>query len=150
MKKQLNRVLSVLLCITLFSGVFQLVNVNALPVAPQEETIPEVAGEIVELRQADAKVFATENPNVKIFASWGSPVHFKQNDEWVEYDNGLELSSRSLSASGRATYGPRANDMSVSIPQDLTDGQMITLSSNGYTVGFGVSAANRRLSHKRR
>jgi len=164
-QKQISRVLSVVLVLTLLFGAFQ-VAVAPGPEFPVEsilsakqsdvlelhdeathayaeaDAMPEVTGEIPELRQADAKVFATKDPNIKIFAGYGSPIHFERNGEWVDFDNRLELSSRSLSASGEATYAPRASAMSVSIPQNFTGGQQFAITNKGYTFGFAPSTEN--------
>ena len=146
-RKKLVTLLAVLLSVVML---MQLVApAGAVPLAGVSEIadVSLITGEIISMRGETFKVFETED-GTNIFADYGSPVHFERNGNgaWVDIDSSLVLSSRALSASGRATYVPRASALSVSIPQDFTGGQKVEISNQGYTFGFRLSANNPGIS----
>jgi len=102
---------------------------------------PEILGEMEDLREESVKHFRRADGSF-VTAMYNEPVHYKVAGKWKEIDNTLALSEDVLSGSGKETYVNKASSMPVSIPQDLADGQKITLSRGGFTVGFGVSAEN--------
>ena len=138
-QKLFKHVLPVLLsAVLLFSAM-------PMSVSAQDESPEEVASKIVkevtELREENVKHFLCEDGSY-IAATYSQPVHYRKNGKWVEIDNSLQLSSKSLSTAGKPTYTPKAADTAVSIPQSFADGQQITVESKGHTIGFGVASAN--------
>jgi len=139
MKKQnwARRILPIILAAVLMIGIFP------AAAAQPEEVVPvsAIVSEVISLREECVKHFLCED-GTYIVATYASPVHYKVNGEWKDIDNSLVISS----ASGKATYTTRASALPVSIPQDLSDGQQITVSNKGYTFGFGVSAEEQTVS----
>jgi len=132
-KNWVKRILSICLTAAFLFGTLP------ISLAQQEETSPvsAIVREDVRLREESVKQFICEDGSYLLVA-YGSPVHYRENGVWKEIDNSLELSGRTLSASGRATYMPKAGGLPISLPQDFTNGQQVEVSNKGYTFGFGI------------
>lgn len=139
MKKKLlvKRIFSIIIAIALL--------VSAVPISLAvqnlfiEETTPKIVREVTELREESVKHFLCEDGSY-IAATYSAPVHYKENGEWKEIDNSLSLDRSTLSESGKPTYTTKAGGLSVSIPQNFSDGQKITAQNKGYEIGFGINA----------
>lgn len=107
--------------------------------------VPLIIGETNELRSESVKQFLCDD-GTYLLAVYSSPVHYKENGVWRNIDSSLMLSDRAKSVSGEATYVPRASALSVSIPQDFSNGQQVEVSNQGYTFGFRLSAENKNVS----
>ena len=144
MKKQkwLKRGLMVFLAMVLMAGIFP---TSVAQQASKEDAISQIVSEEVSLREDSSKRFLCEDGSF-IVAAYGSPVHFRDDGAWKEIDNSLVLNGKALSASGKASYTPKASALTVSIPQDLSNGQQVKVSNKGYTFGFGVSTKNRSVN----
>ena len=66
-----------------------------------------------------------------IAAVYPEPVHFEEDGAWVDIDNTLKLS--------RGVYTNTAGIWDVSLPQQLSENAMITITRNGYTLSFGMA-----------
>lgn len=147
MKKNsfVKRIFSIIIAVALL--------VSAVPVSLAvqnllvEETTSKIVREVTELREESAKHFLCEDGSY-IAATYSAPVHYKENGEWKEIDNSLSLERTTLSKSGKPTYTTKAGGLSVSIPQDFSDGQKITIQNKGYEIGFGVNANQNDVSLK--
>ena len=150
MKKTL-RSLSLVLIIAIFTQIITpgAWAVNELPekfdIGAQSAEISPIIGEVEELRDENTKHFICEDGSY-VAVMYADPVHYEDNGAWKDIDNALKLSEKVRSAADKATYIPKAGASLVSIPQDLADGQKITMSHQGYTIGFGVSAENQNVS----
>jgi len=135
-----KRVLPIILAAVLLVGLLP------ASAAPQDEIAPvaKITREDISKREESSKTFICEDGSM-ITVLYAGPVHFESRGEWLDIDNSLVLSENVLSGAARAAYTPKAGALPVSIPLDLTDGQKITLSSDGYTVGIGVSASNQNV-----
>ena len=143
-KKKWTRISLAITLVALF--LFNVFPASAAAVPQKEEfLVSAITEEAVDLRGESWKQFLCEDGSILV-AGYGSPVHYEQNGEWKEIDNSLALNSRALSASGKATYTPKASALSVRVPQDLSSGQQVTVSSKGYTFGFGVNAKNPKVN----
>ncbi len=139
MKKKLlvKRIFSIIIVIALL--------VSAVPISLAvqdlfiEEATSKIVREVTELREESVKHFLCEDGSY-IAATYSAPVHYKENGEWKEIDNGLSLDRSTLSESGKPTYTTKAGGLSVSIPQNFSDGQKITAQNKGYEIGFGINA----------
>lgn len=139
MKKKLfvKRIFSIVLAVALL--------VSAVPISLAvqdlfiEETTSKIVREVTELREESVKHFLCEDGSY-IAATYSAPVHYKENGEWKEIDNSLSLDRSTLSESGKPTYTTKAGGLSVSIPQNFSDGQKITAQNKGYEIGFGINA----------
>jgi len=140
-KKWIMRIFPILLVTVLLLGILP------TSAAQQEEAAPvsAIVSEVIGLRDECVKHFLCEDGSY-IAATYASPVHYKENGVWKDVDDSLILNSRALSAAGKATYTPRAAALPISLPQDFTDGQQITVCNKGYTFGFGVSAEGETVS----
>ena len=122
---------------------------SALPLstAQQAEAVPvsAIVREATDLREEYVKHFLCED-GTYIAATYAAPVHYSENGVWRDIDNRLVSTSRSSSAAGNAAYAPRASAFPVSIPQAFSNGQQLTVSSKGYTFGFGISAEGQNVS----
>lgn len=103
-----------------------------------EETTAKIVREVTELREESVKHFLCEDGSY-IAATYSAPVHYKENGEWKEFDNSLSLDRTTLSNSGKPTYTTKAGGLSVSVPQNFSDGQKITAKNKGYEIGFSLS-----------
>ena len=100
----------------------------------------EILGEDETQRTENTKLFINEDKSSTI-ALYPVPVHFlAANGLWQDIDNTLSLNSDKRSATGKAAYTPAASGMDIRVPQEFTQGQMLTVGKDGYTVGLGVSA----------
>lgn len=139
MKKKIfvKRIFSIVLAVALL--------VSAVPISLAvqdlfvEETTSKIVREVTELREESVKHFLCEDGSY-IAATYSAPVHYKENGEWKEIDNSLSLDRSTLSESGKPTYTTKAGGLSVSIPQNFSDGQKITAQNKGYEIGFGINA----------
>jgi len=113
--------------------------------AISEAAISEIVREDISKREECVKHFDCADGGT-IAVLYAGPVHYQENGQWKDIDNSLVLSENVFNGAMRATYVPRAGALPVSIPLDLADGKKITLSSNGFTVGFAPSAANQGIS----
>jgi len=101
-----------------------------------------IIGEVESLRAENAKHYRHEDGTYTV-AMYAEPVHYKAaNGKWSEIDNTLTLNNGKSSATKKATYTPAAASLDIRIPQEFALGQQLTITKNGYTVGFGVSNKN--------
>ena len=147
MKKKLlvKRILSIIIAVALL--------VSAVPVSLAiqnllvEETTSKIVREVTELREESVKHFLCEDGSY-IAATYSAPVHYKENGEWKEIDNSLSLDRTTLSKSGKPTYTTKAGGLSVSVPQNFSDGQQIAAQNKGYEIRFGVNSSQNDVSLK--
>ena len=147
MKKKLlvKRIFSIVIAIALL--------ISAVPVSLAvqdlfvEETTAKIVREVTELREESVKHFLCEDGSY-IAATYLSPVHYQENGEWKEIDNSLSLDRTTLSESGKPTYTTKAGGLSVSIPQNFSDGQKITAQNKGYEISFGINSRQKDVSLK--
>lgn len=147
MKKKLlvKRIFSIIIALALL--------VSAVPVSLAvqnlltEETTSKIVREVTELREESVKHFLCEDGSY-IAATYSSPVHYQENGEWKEIDNSLSLDRTTLSESGKPTYTTKARGLSVSIPQNFSDGQKITAQNKGYEISFGINSSQKDVSLK--
>ena len=147
--KKTTRLVAVLLSLIIVLSVWpmaerQLENNEGLLVDSNAGPSP-IVREDISKREECVKHFDCADGSI-ITVLYAGPVHYRENGQWRDIDNSLVLSENILNGATRATYVPRSGALPVSIPQNLTDGQKITLSSNGFTVGFAPSAANQNIS----
>lgn len=112
-----------------------------------EETTSKIVREVTELREESVKHFLCEDGSY-IAATYSAPVHYKENGEWREIDNSLSLDRTTLSESGKPTYTTKAGGLSVSIPQNFSDGQKIIAQNKGYEISFGINPSQKDVSLK--
>jgi len=99
-----------------------------------------IIGEVMELRDESTKHFRHADGTYTV-ALYAEPVHYKDNTgKWQNIDNTLSLDTSWKNAAGKTTYTPAASGLDIRIPQDFSDGQMITIGKDGYTFGMGVKA----------
>ncbi|MCL2508150.1 MAG: hypothetical protein FWF05_03120, partial [Oscillospiraceae bacterium] len=121
----MKKALSILL-VSVF--IIQILPLNIIAVEINDKkTSPNITGEVEELREEFVKHFKFDDGSYTAVV-YNEPVHYEDGGEWKEVDNTLTLSKTKLSASGKKTYVNKASAMPVSIPQNLADGQKITLS----------------------
>ena len=145
MKKKLliKRIFSIIVAVALL--------VSAVPISLAvqnmffEETTAKIVREVTELREESVKHFLCEDGSY-IAATYSAPVHYKENGEWKEFDNSLSLDRTTLSNSGKPTYTTKAGGLSVSVPQNFSDGQKITAKNKGYEIGFSLSPNQKDVS----
>ncbi len=101
-----------------------------------------ILGEVEELRSENTKYFRHQDGTYTA-AMYAEPVHYKDAEgKYKDTDYTLELNSKKLSTANKATYTPAASGLDVRIPQDFANGQQLTVSKEGHTVGMGVTAQN--------
>ncbi len=103
-----------------------------------EEMTSKIVSEVKELREEYAKHFVCEDGSY-IVATYSDPVHYKENGQWKEINNSLELSDDVKSSSGKAMYTPKSGNFDVKIPQSFSNGQMVSATNKGYTISFGAN-----------
>lgn len=145
-QKWIKHIVPIFLAAVLLFGAFPLSTAaqNKLP----DEAVSPIVSEVTDLREESVKHFLCED-GTYIAATYATPVHYEENGKWKEIDNSLTLTDKTLSASGKPTYAPRAGGLQVSIPQSFSDGQQITASNKGYTISFGVKADGQNVSLKK-
>lgn len=104
----------------------------------QEEMTSKIVSEVTELREEYAKHFVCEDGSY-IAATYSEPVHYKENGQWKEIDNSLELTAETRSGSSKAVYTPTAGIVDVKIPQSFSNGQKVSATNKGYTISFGAN-----------
>ncbi len=90
------------------------------------------------LREESVKYYLCEDGSY-IAAMYATPIHYIGNGEWKDVDNSLVQSE---SISDKVTYIPKAGLVDISIPQDFSDGQKLSINNDGYSVRFGISTDN--------
>ncbi len=103
-----------------------------------EEMTSKIVREVNDLREEYVKHFLCEDGSY-IVATYSEPVHYKENGQWKEINNNLELTSDVRSTSGKAMYTPKSGAMDVRIPQSFSNGQKVSATNKGHTINFGVS-----------
>ena len=78
----------------------------------QEEMTSKIVSEVTELREEYTKHFVCEDGSY-IAATYSEPVHYKENGQWKEIDNSLELTAETRSGSSKAVYTPTAGIVDV-------------------------------------
>lgn len=99
-----------------------------------------IIGEDISKRTESTKHFRLANGSY-IAATYGLPVHYEQNGEWVEIDNTLTAftGSKSEVAGYRTTNANNA----VTLPDQLGEGQYLTLTHGKYTVKLSYADAGK-------
>lgn len=103
-----------------------------------EEMTSKIVREINDLREEYVKHFLCEDGSY-IVATYSEPVHYKENGQWKEINNNLELASNVKNSAGKAMYTPKSGTMDVRIPQSFSNGQKVSATNKGHTINFGVS-----------
>ena len=96
----------------------------------------KIVGEVNELRDEYEKHFICEDGSY-IVATYTNPVHYKENGQWKEINNNLELAN-DAKISSKAMYTPKSGPMDIKIPQSFSNGQKIIATNKGHTISFGV------------
>lgn len=98
-----------------------------------DEAVP-IVGEVYELRDATTRHFRHADGTFSA-AIFPQPVHFLAADgTWQDIDNTLVFDGEA--------FVPTASDLDVRIPRDFARGQQMTITQDGFTLGFGVSSHN--------
>jgi len=114
---------------------------SAEDLAVEEEQQPAlILGEDESLRTENTKHFRLEDGSY-MAATYPAPVHYQEDGAWKDVDVRLSAQTDSK-ADGRAVLRAQKSAVPVELPQKLTQNERITLSSKGYTIGFGVSSNN--------
>lgn len=101
-----------------------------------------ILGEVEDLRSENTKYFRHQDGTYTA-AMYAEPVHYKDAEGiYKDVDYTLELNSKKLSATDKATYTPAASGLDIRIPQDFANGQQLTIGKDGYTVGMGIMVQN--------
>jgi|GEM_PF-7114634 len=105
--------------------------------SPEQEAVP-IVSEVYELRDATTRHFRHADGSFTA-AIFPQPVHFLAADgTWQDIDNTLIFDGEA--------FVPVASDLDVRIPQSFADGQQMTISQDGFTLGLGVSMQNEDVS----
>ncbi|MDR1630581.1 MAG: DNRLRE domain-containing protein [Oscillospiraceae bacterium] len=106
---------------------------------------PELIGEVESLRDENTKHFRNADGTYTAML-YPEPVHYEKEGKWKDIDNTLIAQQVNTAAEENAViYRTKESGTPVIIPQTLADGQKITVASDGYTVGFGVSQNNQNI-----
>ncbi len=104
----------------------------------KEVMASKIVKEATELREEYVKHFLCED-GTYIAATYAEPVHYKQDGQWKEIDNSLELKNNVKSSTGKAVYAPKSGTVNIKIPQSFSNGQKVSVSNKGYTISFGAN-----------
>lgn len=113
----------------------------------QGKMTSKIVREADELRGEYEKHFVCEDGSYMV-ATYSQPVHYKENGEWKEINNSLELSADVKSDSGKAMYTTKAGSVDVKIPQNFSNGQKVSATNKGYTISFGANQDKKVCSDK--
>lgn len=72
---------------------------------------------------------------IRLATVYPAAVHYEANGEWREFDNTLI----SAITEGRSVYTNTAGPWDIQFPQNLSSGSMIGITTDGYTVQFGMA-----------
>lgn len=142
-KKCLKQSLSILLAFIFACSMIPTAIAAALTAEKSEAS--KIVREITELREESVKHFLCEDGSY-IAATYAVPVHYQENGVWKEIDNSLSLTSRTIDASAKSAYAPKAGSVDVNLPQSFADGQKITARNGEHTLSFGVAAGAKNVS----
>ena len=139
-RKGLAIILATIIILTTFSVATPVFATNVISdeFYEQEEMTSKIVSEVTELREEYAKHFVCEDGSY-IAATYSEPVHYKENGQWKEIDNSLELTAETRSGSSKAVYTPTAGIVDVKIPQSFSNGQKVSATNKGYTISFGAN-----------
>ena len=101
----------------------------------QEENKTNALTEIIDERDRYTKVFKTNNGTKKAVVS-ATPIHYKENGEWLEIDNTL------IDSKDDDCYSNRENSFTASIPKELSAGSEIKLEKEGYSIVFELAGTD--------
>ena len=105
----------------------------------EEEPVAIIA-EIESLREENVRHFRNADGSFSAVL-YSEPVHFQDEDGvWQEIDNTLQFEPARRGEP--AFYGVTASDMDIRVPQSFADGQQLSVTRDGFTVGLGVSETN--------
>ena len=142
-KKCLKQSLSILLVFIFACSMIP--TAIAAEMTAEKSEASKIVREITELREESVKHFLCEDGSY-IAATYATPVHYQENGIWKEIDNSLSLTSRTIDASAKSAYAPKAGSVDVNLPQSFADGQKITARNGEHTLSFGVSADAKNVS----
>ena len=97
-----------------------------------------VIGEDVSKRDATTKHFVMSDGSITA-VEYGAPVHFLEQEEWVEYDNTLELTTELLpggTARGGAEYTTAQSDFAVRLAADTGAERVATIQRDHHTISW--------------
>ena len=149
--KRTIKIISIILTVIMFFSVFSAANpviaaevqekeeaensVKTLVENLQEENKTNALTEIIDERDRYTKVFKTNNGTKKAVVS-ATPIHYKENGEWLEIDNTL------IDSKDDDCYSNRENSFTASIPKELSAGSEIKLEKEGYSIVFELAGTD--------
>ncbi|MBE6920297.1 MAG: DNRLRE domain-containing protein [Ruminococcaceae bacterium] len=98
-----------------------------------------IIGESVDKRTEFSKEFKLSN-GMSMIVVYPEAVHFEKDNAWEEIDNTLVTDS----SRGIGTYRNKNNSWNVSLPQQLSATNKVTVEKDGYVVSFGMAGEKRR------
>lgn len=104
--------------------------------AESKETAVDISNatilmELVENRTEFSKEYKLSN-GMNMAIVYPEAVHYKKDGQWKDIDNTLQ----SKGSGDTAAYATTAGAWHAEFPQQLRDGAQVTITKNGYTVGF--------------
>ena len=98
-----------------------------------------IIGESIDKRTEFSKEFKLSN-GMNMIVVYPEAVHFQKDNTWEEIDNTLVTdNSRSI-----GTYRNKNNSWNVSLPQQLSTTNKVTVEKDGYVVSFGMAGEKRQ------
>lgn len=139
--KKLLKILSVIMSIVMFLGVFSAANPTLAAEIQEndehkasaekilEELLFDSANELVEERDKYTKVYKTTQGTKKAIIS-STPIHYEEDGNWCEIDNTL------IESSNEEFYTNTDNFFEVEIPKELTADSQISIENDDFTLSF--------------
>ena len=119
-------------------------NISSNTVYDSERDVSDVSGETtiigetIEKRTEFSKEYKLSN-GMNMVVVYPEAVHFQKDNTWEEIDNTLV----SDNTRGVGTYRNKNNSWNVSLPQQLSANNNVTVEKDGYTVSFRMAGEKR-------
>ena len=91
---------------------------------PSSDGVADIIAELTEKRTADTKHFLLSDGTM-MAVQYESPVHFREGEKWVEYDNTMTVEDETLSE-GEQEYVNTVSNVKVKFAKKAKANKMVT------------------------
>jgi len=108
---------------------------------PSSDGVADIIAELIQKRTADTKHFLLSDGTM-MAVQYESPVHFREGERWIEYDNTMTVEDETLSESEQE-YVNTVSDVKVKFAKKAKANKMVTYRNGDEEVSWGYADANK-------
>ena len=149
MRKKLSKILACILCVSTIvtsipiisnaSGTSKTESSTTSDVSDVKQEETEIVSEIESERSADTKTFLMSDGSY-LYAVYPEQVHYRENNEWVDIDNSLDITSDN---DGNAVLENKKNSFNIKFSNKAKNKKLVSLNSGKYQINWALANANK-------